>query len=45
MKANTKPTEWAKIEKYEKGPDLVAKSLKHIFDQNFATIPPVDGKP
>ena len=45
MKNETKQAEWGKVEKYEKGHDLVLKSLVHIFDENFATVPPVDGKP
>ena len=45
MKADTKQADWGKVEKYEKGHDLVMKSLKHIFDENFPTEPPVDGKP
>jgi hypothetical protein len=45
MKNNTKQQEWAKIEKYEKGHELVAKSLRHIFDENFGKLGIVDGLP
>ena len=45
MKANTKQADWGKVEKYEKGHELVEKSLMHIFEENFGKEPIVDGKP